>query len=385
MWIEEKQTDSGIKYLYRERYKTTQGKTKIVSVTLTSNNRMAVKRATTLLQEKIALAKEKDKEDHKIYFHKVIDMWLEHTDPTVKYATRVNHRNYARRLKKSFSNKELLIKITPSDIERVVNGMYYVEELSYSYCKGTLTIFKMIMRFAKRKHLLQDIAEFEEVTLNRKPQSQAEIKKRQNKFLDPVELKECLAKIKAINLRVGLAMEFMSRTGLRIGELLAIRTCDYDREKKEISVNGTISQYISKSGNLNFRGTPKNIYSVRTVALDERSIEILKQFMIENKRQAWAFNGYKDIGYIFTSMRGNPYNIQFIGRVLRKVHYKDKHITTHIFRHTHISILSELGLPLKAIMERVGHNDPNTTLSIYTHVTNSMREEVVSKLNSFSM
>ena len=381
MWIEEKQTDSGIKYLYRERYKTTQGKTKIVSVTLTSNNRMAVKRATTLLQEKIALAKEKDKEDHKIYFHKVIDMWLEYSDPTVKYATRVNHRNYARRLKKSFSDKELLIKITPSDIERVVNHMYYVENLSYIYSKATLTTFKQVMRFAKRKHLINDISEFEEITIKRKPQTQKELKKRQNKFLNPVELKECLEEIKVINPRIGLAMEFISRTGLRIGELLALRSCDYDRDKKEISINGTISHHMTKDND--YRGTPKNIYSVRTVALDERSIEILKQFMIENKRQAWAFNGYKDIGYIFTSMRGNPYNIQFIGRVLRKVHYKDKHITTHIFRHTHISILSELGLPLKAIMERVGHNDPNTTLSIYTHVTNSMRDEVITKLNAF--
>lgn len=381
MWIEEKQTDSGIKYLYRERYKTTQGKTKIVSVTLTSNNRMAVKRATTLLQEKIALAKEKDKEDHKIYFHKVIDMWLEHTDPTVKYATRVNHRNQAKRLKGGTSEKILLIKITPSDIERVINHMYYVENLSYIYSKATLTTFKQVMRFAKRKHLINDISEFEEITIKRKPQTQKELKKRQNKFLNPVELKECLEEIKVINPRIGLAMEFISRTGLRIGELLALRSCDYDRDKKEISINGTISHHMTKDND--YRGTPKNIYSVRTVALDERSIEILKQFMIENKRQAWAFNGYKDIGYIFTSMRGRPYNLQFISRILRKVHYKDKHITTHIFRHTHISILSELGLPLKAIMERVGHNDPNTTLSIYTHVTNSMRDEVITKLNAF--
>lgn len=381
MWIEEKQTDSGIKYLYRERYKTTQGKTKIVSVTLTSNNRMAVKRATTLLQEKIALAKEKDKEDHKIYFHKVIDMWLEHTDPTVKYATRVNHRNQAKRLKGGTSEKVLLIKITPSDIERVINHMYYVENLSYIYSKATLTTFKQVMRFAKRKHLINDISEFEEITIKRKPQTQKELKKRQNKFLNPVELKECLEEIKVINPRIGLAMEFISRTGLRIGELLALRSCDYDRDKKEISINGTISHHMTKDND--YRGTPKNIYSVRTVSLDERSIEILKQFIIENKRQAWAFNGYKDIGYIFTSMRGRPYNLQFISRILRKVHYKDKHITTHIFRHTHISILSELGLPLKAIMERVGHNDPNTTLSIYTHVTNSMRDEVITKLNAF--
>ncbi len=62
-----------------------------------------------------------------------------------------------------------------------------------------------------------------------------------------------------------------------------------------------------------------------------------------------------------------------------------KKISTHVFRHTHISMLAELGVPLKAIMQRVGHNDPNTTLSIYTHVTNTMKEELKNKIKSLSI
>lgn len=42
-------------------------------------------------------------------------------------------------------------------------------------------------------------------------------------------------------------------------------------------------------------------------------------------------------------------------------------------------------MPLKAIMERVGHHDPKTTLSIYTHVTNSMSKELDNKLQAFSI
>ena len=57
------------------------------------------------------------------------------------------------------------------------------------------------------------------------------------------------------------------------------------------------------------------------------------------------------------------------------------HLTTHIFRRTHISMLSELGVPLKTIMQRVGHNNPNTTLSSYTHVTKSMYDDVINMLN----
>ena len=44
-------------------------------------------------------------------------------------------------------------------------------------------------------------------------------------------------------------------------------------------------------------------------------------------------------------------------------------------------MLAELGVPLKTIMQRVGHNYPNTTLSIYTDVTKSMYDDVINKLN----
>ncbi|HHJ6569617.1 TPA: tyrosine-type recombinase/integrase, partial [Streptococcus pyogenes] len=47
--------------------------------------------------------------------------------------------------------------------------------------------------------------------------------------------------------------------------------------------------------------------------------------------------------------------------------YGDYH--THLFRHSHISFLAEKGIPLNAIMDRVGHSDPKTTLSIYSHTT----------------
>ena len=61
--------------------------------------------------------------------------------------------------------------------------------------------------------------------------------------------------------------------------------------------------------------------------------------------------------------------------------FEGKHLTTHIFRHTHISMLAELGVPFKTIMQRVGHNDSSTTLSIYTHVTKSMYDDVIIRSN----
>ena len=73
-----------------------------------------------------------------------------------------------------------------------------------------------------------------------------------------------------------------------------------------------------------------------------------------------------------------------INPVLKRIHIQDKNITTHIFRHTHISLLTEIGIPLKAIMQRVGHHNPNTTLKIYTHVTETMQKELSDKLQALN-
>ena len=134
------------------------------------------------------------------------------------------------------------------------------------------------------------------------------------------------------------------------------------------------------------RGTPKNIYSYRDVHLNSRGQYIIEWFIADNRRAAlWERGRYKDKGYIFTTNTGNPYNIQYIGHKLRRIQIPGKHITTHMFRHTHISMLAEMAVPLKAIMQRVGHNDPNTTLSIYTHVTNAMTEEANRKIDALSV
>ena len=70
-----------------------------------------------------------------------------------------------------------------------------------------------------------------------------------------------------------------------------------------------------------------------------------------------------------------PYDLHYVNRTIKKLDFP-KPVSTHTFRHTHISILAEFNVPLKAIMERVGHNEPRTTLAIYTHVTDEMKQEV---------
>lgn len=380
MWIEERQSKKGTRYKYCERFELPNGEIRKVSVIFNTNSSHARKQATIELQRKYEQAVKEIDINKVVTYYDVAMSWLEHTEPTVKRSTHINHTIYVNKIF-SYIDKSLPIaSLTAVTLEDVLHKVYYVENLSYSYTRATFTTMKAIYKHAKRKKLIPSLIDFEDIEIKKKPFSHSDIAKKQNKFLDAVELKETLMQLSKIDSRISLLFEFVSLTGLRIGELLALRYSDYDKENATININGTI-QYDYKNSSEIKRGTPKNIYSVRDVSLSDRAVSILDSIMLENKRRSLWFEGYIDHGYIFTSSRGNPYDIQFLNRRLKGVHIEGKHLTTHIFRHTHISMLAELGVPLKTIMQRVGHNDPNTTLSIYTHVTKSMHDDVINKLN----
>lgn len=380
MWIEERQSKKGTRYKYCERFELPNGEIRKVSVIFNTNSSHARKQATIELQRKYEQAVKEIDINKVVTYYDVAMSWLEHTEPTVKRSTHINHTIYVNKIFTYIDKTLPIADLTAVTLEDVLHKVYYVENLSYSYTRATFTTMKAIYKHAKRKKLIPSLIDFEDIEIKKKPFSHSDIAKKQNKFLDAVELKETLMQLSKIDSRIGLLFEFVSLTGLRIGELLALRYSDYDKENATININGTI-QYDYKNSSEIKRGTPKNIYSVRDVSLSDRAVSILDSIMLENKRRSLWFEGYIDHGYIFTSSRGNPYDIQFLNRRLKGVHIEGKHLTTHIFRHTHISMLAELGVPLKTIMQRVGHNDPNTTLSIYTHVTKSMHDDVINKLN----
>ena len=395
MWIVEKSTKKCIRYACRERFTDpATGKKFILTVTMNNKSKQAQRIARQRLLEKfnkkISASQKEQETKNTLSFSAVCTEWLQATEPTVKIETRDNHKMYVRRILKGLPSDTLFCGFTPAMAEHIINDMYYKEKLSYAYTAATLVTLKMVMRYAKKAAYIENISDFESIRLKKRPATPEELQKSTNKFLNHDELKEALHQLREINTRVALAMEFISLTGLRCGEMLALRWQDIDIDKRQLNVNGTLVKIVHNN-ELIQRGTPKNVYSYRTIALNTRSITILEWFKADNKKMELWKKGrcisrtYHDHGYIFTTRSGAPYNIQFINKLLRKLDIPGKKISTHIFRHTHISMLAEMNVPLKAIMQRVGHNDPNTTLQIYTHVTDNMKKELTCKLEKISI
>lgn len=236
MWIEKIINEKGIRYKYSERIKhPITNKWIKISVTLNSNNRHVQKEAVTILNDKF-IEKTKTTADRKtenlvsLTLYEVLDEWEAYTSPTVKIRTSDNHKTYVKRIKKALSTALLFVEFTPVIAEKIVRELYYTEMLSYNYSKTMLTTIQRVMWYAKKAGYIDQIGEYNEIELKKRPTTAKELQKAANKFINHDELKECLRQLDGINHRLSLSMEFIALKGLRCCEMLALRIQDYDEK-----------------------------------------------------------------------------------------------------------------------------------------------------------
>jgi integrase len=274
----------------------------------------------------------------------------------------------------------------PYPISRITKKMYQdriidlSEQYSHNYMDGIHACGRMIFRQAVELELLK-INPTENFKLPKRQQSveDSENKEKEYKFLE----KEELAHFLKLSVTEGLEMDpiifmVLSYTGLRIGELLALKWADFDDKQGTIRITKTIynpTNHFEKYQLL----TPKTSGSVRTIKIDDMLVNMLKKHKI--KQNEIKFRNriiYQDNGFIFAREDGHPQLRKVVETRLKRLLKKagiEKNITPHSFRHTHTSLLIEAGVGVKEIQQRLGHTDINTTMNIYAHMTANMEEK----------
>ena len=145
-------------------------------------------------------------------------------------------------------------------------------------------------------------------------------------------------------------LELLYSSGIRISELVNIKTPNYDSEECLIRIMG--------------KGSKERI-----VPLGDYAINIMNDYM-NNYR---PLINKKHTDYVFVNNRGDKISRQFIFKVIKKEALKKgikKDISPHTWRHTFATHLVKNGADLRIIQELLGHENISTT-QIYTHVTNN--------------
>jgi integrase len=160
-------------------------------------------------------------------------------------------------------------------------------------------------------------------------------------------------------------------TGMRRGEVLALRWKDVDLDKATLEV----AQVVELVGGKLSVKEPKTERSHRNIALPARLVEELRSYRKE-QLEYWIQLGVGRFELVFPNWDGSLRNpSHFTKAFSREVAAANlPHVTFHGLRHTHITHLLRSNVPVHVVSARAGHANPTVTINIYAHLLPGQQE-----------
>lgn len=299
----------------------------------------------------------------KLKFNILVEEWLENKKISIKEST---YCNYVYSI-----NKYILPRFKNLEIKELQNYNFndfvieLMEELSTKTVRDILCILKSILCYANEEYdcnikiskikspkLVQD-----NVTI---------LSNREKGRLENYCIR--LNTLKSLGILICL------NTGIRIGELCALKWKNIDLDKKILCVNHTLQRVYDKKQKKTkiIIDISKTAKSIRQIPISNKLYEILKK--IKNK--------YNDDSFFLTGISEKfiePRNYQkYFKNVLRKCRIKSYKF--HTLRHTFASNCIEVGMDVKSLSEMLGHSSVEITLNKYVHSNYKLQKKYLEKL-----
>ncbi|WP_192497771.1 tyrosine-type recombinase/integrase [Pseudoclavibacter sp. CFCC 13611] len=177
-----------------------------------------------------------------------------------------------------------------------------------------------------------------------------------------------------------------AHTGLRRGELLALRWGDIDLARKTLSVRRAVVVVKTRPERLEVK-KPKSGHT-RVVDLDEATIITLKKWRstLAQVNIAFTARNANVFGRLDDNGTRHPDNVsrRWRSAVDRCARYcverqqtPPHEISLHDVRHTHATLMLQAGVHPKVVQERLGHSTITITLNLYSHVLPTVQREAV--------
>ncbi|MGQ7343323.1 tyrosine-type recombinase/integrase [Streptococcus suis] len=340
------------------------------------------KEAQKILDAKIAdtLSKLKSSE---MLFTDLFDQWWTFYQQEIKRSSIASLRGNIRDIRESFGIDIKVVNIDPKYVQNYLDNL----DCSRNKKERNKSMLNLAFDYAVDLDIIKDNPA-RRAKLPRIKKTLEDWKKVEEKYLEEDEIKPLLKELfrRPSTYRTALLAEFMSLNGCRIGEAVSLDPENRDFETKILQLHGT---YDHTEGYRNGEKTdPKTLASYRETIMTTREMEIIQELEFMNELEKNTNPRYRDMGYIFTTKNGVPIQTNSFNLALKNANQRlekpiQKNLTSHIFRHTLVSRLAENRVPLKAIMDRVGHADAKTTTQIYTHVTKKLKANVAEIMENY--
>ena len=282
------------------------------------------------------------KEDQSISmsFKSFVDIYLTDLEPRIKRNTFLTKKHIIETKILPYFGKRKLDDIRTSDVIQWQNEIMKLKKdngelFSPTYLKTIHNQLSAILNHAVNMYGLKD-------NVARKAGTMGKEENKEMEFWTQDEFQaflECVAD-KPISY---YAFEMLYWTGIREGELLALTSADFNFEKKTLRINKSYQRLEGKD----VITDPKTPKSNRTIVMPNFLVVEMEDFIS-------SLYGIKDDDRIFTISKSYLHHEMDRGAKLAGV----KRIRIHGLRHSHISLLINMGFSALAIGERVGHGEP---------------------------
>lgn len=312
-------------------------------------------------------------------FSELADEWFEQYKNTVRESTYVAQKlAYKKHIFPLFGNLKIS-RISIPYCQKQVNHWYSYYK-KYSNLIGlTSSVFKYALSLRLIRSNPMD------AVIRPKRKKRIDEERYSAPYYEKEELLEFLEIAKNYPDPIYPIFRILAFTGLRKGELLALRWKDIDFEKSTLSVKQTLA--TCDKWEIKFQ-VPKTEKSLRTISIDSETLQVIKRWQLKQK-EYFLRMGIKPTKdgeqLLFVSEENKPLYLDYVNHNLKIIIKENnlKRITPHGFRHTHCSLLFESGASLKEVQVRLGHTDIKTTMDIYTHVTKRQTEETANRFADF--
>jgi len=179
--------------------------------------------------------------------------------------------------------------------------------------------------------------------------------------------------------RIYPVLHLAATTGLRRGELLGLtwRNVDFDVGRLRV-----VQSLVAIGGEFQLL-PPKRESSVRSIAIDGNTVEVLRKWRKRQREERLAWGpAYQDQDLVFAREDGSPINPDWLTRKFAALARGGDvpTIRLHDLRHTHATLALQANVHPKVVAERLGHSSVMITLDTYSHAIPSLQEEAAEKV-----
>ena len=286
-------------------------------------------------------------------YKEAFNCWLDEHSITISDSTTYVYRKDSKNAISYFGEKDVL------EIQRVDIIAFVKLEISKGYANSTIhSHFKGI------KSTFGWL--YDNKIIPQNPYSKIPLPKKKYGEITPFSVDE-INKILSIDMPdwVHDAIEIAFRTGMRKGEIFALKWSDIDLKTGFLQVKRAQSIY---AGKMEIK-EPKTKASKRRISIDKHLIELLKSRKMQSNSE-----------YVFSVSDGTPkipweLSCKRFKTVCKRAGVEPRRF--HDLRHTHATILLSAGVHPKIVQERLGHSSIKTTLDTYSHLIPTMQQSAV--------